>query len=452
VKPAPVPTQYVVPNINGDPATVFRLAAAYRDAADTVASVQQRVVHIIGGLSGAWRGNGRQSLDAPLDALSHNAALLVRALNQVADELDSYGRQLARAHQHHGFSLHKLLKVGAVVAVSATAIVVTVGVAGVVEAAAATAAVGEAAEAATAATTADAAAAGGLDSLLGWFSSLKPLVAFVVPQLVQVEWSAGALATWEELTTGRMQWRPILETAGIAFVASVVAAKGVAAVGETGWAPHAVQGATWAGAAAADDGLLEHRFDVQDVAETFVLASGGGMARDGLRARGMWFEEPDYRRNALITLLKRPGHITDAEIAHELALIRQPALEIQRGEIDLRLHEGPGHTIDRHTAKTTAELLDRVRTNRRLRVVSTYWDESTAHESIQRTLTANSALIKRWVDAGCPRQLSLQLNVPYDVGYGVDRSGTVRFIKAVKVVLRRDSAGIVMVTSYPNGR
>jgi hypothetical protein len=44
------------------------------------------------------------------------------------------------------------------------------------------------------------------------------------------------------------------------------------------------------------------------------------------------------------------------------------------------------------------------------------------------------------------------VTTPYDVGYGIDRSGTVRFIKVAKVVLRRDSAGIVMVTSYPQGR
>jgi uncharacterized protein YukE len=452
MRPMPVETQYVVPTISGDPDAVFRLAAAYREVAGSVASSSRRVSHVIGHLSGAWRGPGQRAIEAPVEAFLRNAGLLVRTLNEVASELDAYGRQLAQAHRHHGFSLHKLLKVGAIVAVSATALVVTVGVAGVVEAAAATAAVSEAAEAAGAAAAADAAAAGGVDEALSWLDSIKPLLGFVVPHLIQVEWSAGAMATWDEQTIGHLQWRSIAETGAIAFVASGVAQKGVSMVGEKGLAPHLVQGTTWASAAAGDDGLIEHRFDIADVAESFVLASGGGMARNGLRARGMWLEEPDYRRRALIALLNRPGHIIDREIAHELAVLRQPAGEIQRGEIELRLHEGPGHTIERHTAKSASELLTRLRASDRLTVASTYWDEATARESIQRTLSANAGLVKRWVAAGCPSELALRVTTPYDVGYGIDRSGTVRFIKVAKVVLRRDSAGIVMVTSYPQGR
>lgn len=448
----PPPARYVVPRISGDPAAVFRLATAYRDVSDAVATSQHRVAHVVGSLSSAWRGTGHQAINAPVEAFLHNAGLLVRTLNEVATELEAYGRQLARAQHHHGLSLHKLLKVGAIVAVSATAMVVTVGVAGVVEAAAATAAVGVATEAAGAASAADAVAAGGVEAALDSLDSIKPLLAFVVPHLVQVEWAAGAMATWDELTIGRLQWRGIAETGAMAFLASGAAEKGEALVGDSRWAPHVVHGTAWAGAAAGDDALVDRRFSPLDVAESFVLAGGGTMARDALRDHGMWFEEPDYRRDALVALLNRPGQVSDAEIAHELALLRQPAVEIQRGDIDLRLHEGPGHTIDRHTAKTAAELLARVRTSRRLRIASTYWDQATAREAIQRTLSANEGLVARWVAAGSPRPLRLALDVPYDVGFGIDRSGKVTFIKQTRVVLRRDSAGIVLVTSYPEGR
>jgi hypothetical protein len=445
------PSRYVVPTINGDPAAAYRLAAAYREIADAVASSQHLVAHIMGNLSTAWRGAGHRGIDAPVEAFLHNAGLLARTLNEVAAELDAYGRQLSKAQHHHGFSLHKLLKVGAVVAVSATALVVTVGAAGVVEAAAATAAVSGATEAAGAAAMADVAAASEVDAALDGLDSLKPLLAFVVPHLVQVEWAAGAMATWDEMTIGRLRWHAIAETGAMAFVASAVAAKGVSMVGESGWAPHVVQGATWAGAATGDDELIGHRFDVLDVAESFVLAGGGTMARDALQEHGLWFPEPDYRRDALVALLRRPGHITDPEIAHELALLRQPVLEIQRGHIDLRLNEGPGHTIDRHTAKTAAELLARVRTSRRIPIASTYWDEATAREAIQRTLSAHEGPIKRWVAAGCPKTLRLRLTSPYDVGFAVDRSGKVTFVRQATVVLRRDSAGVVLVTSYPLG-
>jgi hypothetical protein len=48
--------------------------------------------------------------------------------------------------------------------------------------------------------------------------------------------------------------------------------------------------------------------------------------------------------------------------------------------------------------------------------------------------------------------LRLRVTVPYDLGFGVDRHGTVRFARQAVVVLRRDQSGIVMVTSFPVAR
>jgi hypothetical protein len=150
----------------------------------------------------------------------------------------------------------------------------------------------------------------------------------------------------------------------------------------------------------------------------------------------------------LIDLLRRPGLVTDRDIAHELSLLRQPIGELQRGAIDLRLQEGPGHTIGRHVGKTATELRARLLTDRIPRA-STYWDQAGARDAIEATLTSNRDLIQRWSAAGYPKTLRLRLRSAYDIGYVLDRRGTVRFVRHAVVVLRHDGAGVVMVTSYP---
>ena len=178
--------RYVIPTIHGDPAAAYRLADAYRELADAIMSAQRRTIAVIGSLSHAWRGVGHHALDAPVEAFVTRSSMVATALRNAADELDDYGHRLATAHHHHGFSLHKLLVVGAIVAVSAVAIVVTVGVAGAVEAAAATAAVGGTIEAAGAAGAADLAAAGGIDAALDGMGFVRPLLAFVVDRRAHV--------------------------------------------------------------------------------------------------------------------------------------------------------------------------------------------------------------------------------------------------------------------------
>jgi hypothetical protein len=443
---------FTIPKVHGDAAAVFRLADSYRELGAAVTAARVRVGHIVGDLSGTWHGLGHHAADGPVESFLHNAAALAAALDTAAGELDAYGHKLALAHQHHGWSLHKVLAVGAIVAVSTVAIVVTVGAASVVEAAAAAAAVDAATEAAGAAAVADTAAAGGLDSALDGLSWLKPLLAFVVPHLVDAEWSAGAMATYDEVATDHVQWRGVAETGATAFLAAGGAGKATALAGDSATASRLIQGTTWASAAAGDDELIDHRIDPLDVGESFVLASGGTAARDALRERGMWFPEPDYQRKALLAVINRGGRITDAELAHTAALIRPTAAELRGGEVSLRLHEGPGHTLDRHTAKSAGELLARVRSDRRIRAASTYWDEAGAREAIATTLRSNSDAVDHWLAAGSHEPLRLRATVPYDLGFGVDRRGTVRFARQALVVLRRDDSGVVVVTSYPVSR
>jgi uncharacterized protein YukE len=440
---------YTVPKIPGDAAAVFRLADSYRELATAVTAARVRVGHVIADLSGAWHGVGHHAADAPVETFLHNAAALAAALDQAAAELDGYGHKLALAHHHHGWSLHKVLAVGAIVAVSTVAIVVTVGAASVVEAAAAGAAVDAATEAAGAAAVADTAAAGGLDSALEALASLRPLLAFVVPHLVDAEWSAGAMATYDEATTGHVQWRGVAETAATAFLAAGGAGKASALAGESTTASHLIQGTAWAGAAAGDDELIDHRLDPLDVGESFVLASGGTAARDALREHGLWFPAPDYQRQALLRVISRGGRLTDVDLAHAAALLRPTPAELRGGEVNLRLHEGPGHTIGRHIGKSPDELLARLRSDRRVGVASTYWDSATARDTVSASLRRNSTAVDHWLATGSHDTLRLRVRMPYDLGFAVDRRGTVRFARQAVVVLRHDQSGIVLVTSYP---
>jgi hypothetical protein len=264
---------------------------------------------------------------------------------------------------------------------------------------------------------------------------------------------------WQEVTTGRPDARAIGAAAGVGFAGSGLAATATDAVAGAGWltaapaplraaSPYLVEGGAWAGASAGSDALLEHRFDPVDLSEAFVLGSGGTLGRDVLREHGWWPTVPDYRRDALVAALRQPGRILDREMAHELALLRQPLGEIRQGEVDLWQHEGPGHTMARHVALSTDQLLQRVRSGR-ISVASTYWDEAGASEAIRRTISTHDIRIRQWIDAGCPGTLRLQVTMPYDIGFAVDRRGLVRFVRHAVVVLRRDHAGVVLVTSYP---
>jgi len=455
------PTTYVVPKVTGDPAAARQLAEACRGLAEAIQSAQRSAAHIVADLSATWRGIGQRAIHAPLESLQHSAGTAARQLHEIADELDTYAARLEKAHHHHGFSLHKLLVIGAVVTVSLVAITVTIGAAGVVEAAAASAAVSGAIDAAGAASAADLAAADGIESAFDAMAWLRPLASFVVPNLLQFEWAAGGTAVWQEVTIGRLKWGRIAETGGIAFVAGAAAGKATSAIEDSEWlsgaparlrsaAPHLVEGTAWSGAEAADE-AMDHRFSPLDISEAFVLAGGSTLARDELRERELWPAERDYRREALIGLVHRQGIIVDPAIAHEMALVRQSARELRSGEIDLRLNEGPGHTIGRHVSKSADELLMRVR-NSRLRIASTYWDETTAQDVVKQTLSAHADVIRRWTKAGGPDTLRLRLQAPYHVGFGVNRRGRVEFIRQAVVVLRRDRSGLLLVTSYPLGR
>jgi uncharacterized protein YukE len=458
---APVaPAHFTIPKIAGDAAAARRLAAGYADLADSVDAASAQVGAIMAALTATWTGAGNAGSMAPVEKVRHDSAALSRALRAASDDMSRYAASLAKAHEHHGFSLHKLVAIGAVVVVSAVAITVTVGAAAVVEAGAATAAVAGATEAAGDAVTADLAVGEGLAEAMGSVSWLRPLAAFVVPHLLQVEWSAGSVAGYDEATAGRLDWRAIGVASGLSFTGSA-AADGVGArVATTDWytgaspgVQHAAdglaQGTLWAGIAGLDDRIVEGRVDGIDMIEAMLLTSSGVTAHDLLQEHGLVFRpKTDYHRLALIAALRQPGRILDPEIAHEMALLRQPLDEVVRGDVDLALHEGPGHTMSRHVGLTTRQLMTRIR-RERLPRASTYWDEQLAQRAVGQALRENSAMIRKWLASNDLHHLRLDYLSNDDVGYTMTRRGRIKLTRRVVVILKQVDGDVVLVTSFP---
>jgi uncharacterized protein YukE len=191
------PQRYVVRKPSGDPDAARALASAYDALADGVVAQLRRASAVLDGLGATWHGNAAQATGTPEQVLSHDGARVCGALHHCADDLRHYAHRLAQAHEHHGWSLGKLVTLGAVVTIGAAAVVVTVGAAAPAEAAMAAAAV-EGAEAATAA--AGAASSSAATALAGWqalLAGVRPLAPFVVPHLISSGASVGLDAVSE---------------------------------------------------------------------------------------------------------------------------------------------------------------------------------------------------------------------------------------------------------------
>lgn len=455
------PKRYVVPRVQGDPDTVRRLAAAYRTLADAVHDAAQRVTSVMQAVSDGWIGEGRRGADLPVTTTLRQLTALVRTLDEVADSLDDYATKLDHAEHHHGFSLHKLLAVGAVAAFTVTTVVVTVGAASAADAALATAAVEEATEAAGSAGVAASSAAGGILESFDAMGVLRPLSRFVFPHLTAVEWTAGGTAGWDELTTGRVNWRDIGIASGLTFAGT--GAVGVVDERLEQWqwlahaprltrvaVPHLAGAGVWSGVTAADGELITGRVAPVDVLESFLIAGAGTAAHDALQARGIVFHPPrNYYDEALRAGIRQPGRIVAVAVAHDMATLRQSLGELERGDVDLAVHEGPGHTVRRHVGHDAAWLLRRSRAER-LRFASTYFDARTAEYVVRRAVTTNVAELRSWFASGTTRSLTLRVTMPYDVGAVLDRRGILRLARAAVVVVRRDAYGPYVVTSFPD--
>jgi hypothetical protein len=276
------PRQYVVRSPSGDPAAARRLAAAYDGLADAVVTTTRLAATALHHLAFDWQGAGARAAHAPEEVLTADAARVARALRRSADDLRLYAHRLQRAHEHHGWSIGRLVTLGAMVSVGAAAVVVTVGAAAAAEAAAAAAAV-EAAEAASAsAAAAGESAALGLSSWHGLLAAVRPLAPFVAPHLVSAGASA-ALDAISQLAAGEPPDVHSVEvSAAVGFAGSSV---GGAVEGRLAATPALARRAAEAGVWAVNGtaGGYADNGDV-DAADTMGFALTGLVARDVRRA------------------------------------------------------------------------------------------------------------------------------------------------------------------------
>jgi uncharacterized protein YukE len=272
------PQVFVVRRPTGDPHAARRLAQAYDDFADAVTAQTATAAHILAALAPIWRGLGAGAAMVPARTLHDDGARVAHALHEAADELRGYARRLQHAHEHHGWSLGRLVAMGAMVAVGAAAVVVTVGAAAPAEAAAA-AVVVEGAEAATAAAgEAGASAASGMLSASRLLAALRPLAPFVVPHLLSSAAAVGFDAVSQLLTAHRLDPHSLEVSAAVGFAGS-----GTGALVESRLADEATvlrrvgEAGTWAAAGTAgeyaDKGHL-------DAADSVAYALTGLVARD----------------------------------------------------------------------------------------------------------------------------------------------------------------------------
>jgi hypothetical protein len=455
-------TEYTIPVIVGDVSAASRLGAAYLELADAVDAASSQVGLVMAQLTATWRGVGSMGSTVPVEKIRHDSAALSSVLRTAGHDLIDYAGALEKAKEHHGFSLHKLIAIGAVVVVSVAAVTVTFGAAAVIEAGAATALVAGATEAAGDATVADIAVSEGLASALSRVAALRPLLAFVVPHLAVAAWSAGSVAGYEELTDGRLNWRDIGIAGGLSFFGAAINDAVTSRLAATDWYEGAspavrygtnalAEGTLWTGVAGLDDRIVEGHFDRTDLVEALLITGGGTVAHDMLKDSGLLFQKPDYRRAALIAGLHQPGRIIDADLAHEMALLRQPLDDVVRGDVDLALHEGPGHTISRHVGRTTQQLMARIK-RERLPRASTYWNEEIAQKAVNETLKANSAKIREWLATNPQKPLQIKHLSNDDVGFTMTRKQRIILTRRVVVVLKNVDGQLRLLTSYPDPR
>jgi uncharacterized protein YukE len=275
------PRHFVVRTPSGDPRAVRRLATAYDELADAVLTDVHRVCAVLHHLMRTWQGSAADATRSPETALAGDAQRAAHALRRSGDDLRHYAQRLERAHEHHGWTIGRLVTLGAMVTVGVAAVVVTVGAAAPAEAAAA-AAVVEAAEAATAsAETAAAAAASELTSWQGLLCALRPLAPFLLPHLVSSAASAG-LDGASQLLDDDLDLRSLAISAVVGFAGSAV---GGAVETRLSAAPSLARRAAEAGVWATNGTAGSYADgDDLDPADTAAFALTGVVARDVRKA------------------------------------------------------------------------------------------------------------------------------------------------------------------------
>ena len=196
------PGRWLLPRLPpSDPAALRRLAADCRELQAVLGEVARDAESVVADLRRGWSGAAASQAPAPLLTLRDDLAVVGRALDVFATELERLAAALAAAEEEHGLSWSKVAVVSAVVAVTAVAVVVTIGSAGTAspgaaaaETAVISAAAGEMAAASVAAASAEAAAVEGLMVAARLARTVEALRAIVVPRLITASFTAAELA------------------------------------------------------------------------------------------------------------------------------------------------------------------------------------------------------------------------------------------------------------------
>jgi hypothetical protein len=117
---------------------------------------------------------------------------------------------------------------------------------------------------------------------------------------------------------------------------------------------------------------------------------------------------------------------------------------VTMGRIDLRMHEAKagswvgGHTIEKHVARTEAQLRERLANETDRKVVSSFTNLETAERVISRVMQANASRIRNWSQSSVTYPLILKGSAGENAGYGIVRTtGKLVPLSNVQIVLRR---------------
>jgi uncharacterized protein YukE len=290
----PTPRQSVVRRPSGDPDAARRLAQAYEELADALEAQSRVISSVLRQVGHRWWGAGSAASERPEQVMTQDSTHVATALRRIAADLRVYAHKLAMAHEHHGWSIGRLVAMGALVTVGAAAVVVMVGAAAPAEAAAATLAVEGAEVAAAGAGVAGEATAGALSAASGVFATVRALLPFVVPHLVSAGASVGFDAVSELVTGQGVDIHSLEVAAAVGFTGSgaggVVESR-LAAAGPM-WR-RLGEAAIWVGAGSAGDVADHGEVDPVDAAAYGIT---GAVARDvraaadavGLRVVRTW--------------------------------------------------------------------------------------------------------------------------------------------------------------------
>ncbi len=442
------PTTWTLPRMPDEDVDAVRaLAAAYQHLAAELRGAGQAAQVALSQLPGAWTGDAATASTHPTGVLVSDVDLMCRALLETADGLTRCAAELQEAHDKHGWSWGKALKIGLVTVASAGAVVITVGAAAP-EVAAADAAIigGEVATAEAAVASATVARTGvtiAFSSSARLLAAVRGLGAFLRPQL---PWAAGftgfeARQQWKH--DGRLDPKALAVSFGMNMVLPGAMSRSRAAIRAlpvlaehrfvAAAGSHLAAGGTVAAMDVGRQQVLTGRIDTGQVIRSGAVATGLSGVGDVL---------PKLPQNW------RPG-ASAGIVPGEAAVPRQTLDDALRNGVNLPAHEGPklGHTLERHVGKSWSFLQKRLDSEPG-KLKSTFTDLPTAERAITETLRAHRDDLSAFTRAGGTTGRTYELTFTEPLGNVLTRQGERLQGRTAVVAVRRDGQGGFVLTAF----